>query len=277
MVSKGRGRDSRDAPVEASVEASPLDASTAGLRTPKAIGARIAEARGRRTQAQFAEAVGSTEITVGRYERGDRSPDADFLLACAERENLSIHWLLFGIPPRRLSDAISPDKQRESFWRTYTGGLASELHAGEPPAPGYVQIPLYDLVAGASARGRVVESETVVDALAFKEEWIRQELHVSPRSLRLIHVSGDSMEPDLRAGDIILVDHTDTRASREGIYVIRMDDALLVKQLQRLPGGVVKVISRNPAYEAFNVSVASLESPSGFAIIGRVVWTCRRL
>lgn len=49
------------------------------------------------------------------------------------------------------------------------------------------------------------------------------------------------MQLDLRAGDIVLLDHTDTRASREGVYTIRMDGALLVKQLQRLPGGIVKV------------------------------------
>lgn len=84
------------------------------------------------------------------------------------------------------------------------------------------------------------------------------------------------MEPDLRAGDIILIDHTDTTARREGIYVIRMDNALLVKQLQRLPGGTVKVMSRNPAYEPFTVAIASLEEHNGFAVIGRVVWACRR-
>lgn len=49
-----------------------------------------------------------------------------------------------------------------------------------------------------------------------------------PADLSLIYVEGDSMELDLHAGDIVLLDHTDTRASREGVYVIRMDGALLV-------------------------------------------------
>jgi phage repressor protein C with HTH and peptisase S24 domain len=89
----------------------------------------------------------------------------------------------------------------------------------------------------------------VENVLAFKEDWIRRELRASPDDLRLIYVQGDSMEPDLRAGDIILIDHTDTHARREGIYVLRMEDALLVKQVQRMPGGVLRLISRNPAYE----------------------------
>ena len=112
--------------------------------------------------------------------------------------------------------------------------------------------------------------------LAFKEDWVRRELRARPEDLNLIYVVGDSMEPDLRSGDIVLVDHTDTMAQREGVYVSRMDGALLVKQLQRLPGGVVKVISRNPAYEAFPVDLKQLANPNGFAVVGRVVWACRR-
>jgi phage repressor protein C with HTH and peptisase S24 domain len=116
----------------------------------------------------------------------------------------------------------------------------------------------------------------MVDVLAFKEDWIRQELRARPDQLRLIFVEGDSMEPDLRAGDIVLIDHTDVTARREGVYVIRMDGALLVKQVQRLPGGQVRVMSRNPAYEPFTVPVSKLEHPDGLAVIGRVVWACRR-
>lgn len=269
-VRKGRGV----APVEGLVEGSPPELSTKATRAPKAVGAKIAEARGRQTQADFADRLGVHEGTLGRYERGERLPDAEFLAAMAEKADVSTHWLLYGVPPMRLSDSIHPDLRRLEYWKTYTKGLAGGLSAEQPTA-GYVQIPLYDVRAGAG-RGSVIESERVVDSLAFKEEWIRQELRASPSDLRLINVSGDSMEPDLRAGDIILIDHTDTRASREGIYVIRMDGALLVKQLQRLPGGVVKVISRNQAYEPFTVPIAKLEEPDGFAVIGRVVWACRR-
>jgi phage repressor protein C with HTH and peptisase S24 domain len=56
-----------------------------------------------------------------------------------------------------------------------------------------------------------------------------------------------------------------------------MDDALLVKQLQRLPGGLLRVISRNQAYEPFTVQASELDAPAGLSIIGRVVWACRRL
>ncbi len=271
---KGKSRKPGEVPpLPTSVQTSGAELGTSD---PAKVGARIAEVRGRASQDDFGRELGVHANTLGRYERGERLPDADFLTAMAARRNVSTHWLLYGIPPKLLSESVHPELRRLDYWKMYTRGLGAEMRAAEPPAPGYIQIPLYDVRAGAG-RGKVVESEHIVDALAFKEDWIRQELRASPADLRLINVSGDSMEPDLRAGDIILIDHTDTRASREGIYVIRMDGALLVKQLQRLPGGTVKVISRNQAYEPFTVPVASLEEANGFAIIGRVVWACRRL
>lgn len=147
----------------------------------------------------------------------------------------------------------------------------------EEPREGYVYVPLYDVHAAAGSPGAAPQTETVVNELAFREEWIRSTLHVAPADLSLVHVEGDSMEPDLRAGDIILIDHTDTSARREGIYVIRMEDALLVKQVQRLGGGVLKLISRNPAYEPINVPLPAIQTGEKYAIIGRVVWACRRV
>jgi phage repressor protein C with HTH and peptisase S24 domain len=271
---KGKtGKKPPIAPVPSSVPGSGAELGTAA--DPVQVGKRIGEARGRATQDEFARQLGVHANTLGRYERGERLPDADFIAAMAEKADISTHWLLYGIPPQRLSESVHPEIRRSEFWKAYSKGLATELHIKQAAASGYVYIPLYDVRAAAGG-GSIVENEHVVDVLAFKEDWIRQELRAAPNDLRLIFVEGDSMEPDLRAGDIVLIDHTDTTARREGIYVIRMDGALLVKQLQRLPGGVLKVLSRNQAYESFTIPVAQLEERDGFAVIGRVVWACRR-
>ena len=83
------------------------------------------------------------------------------------------------------------------------------------------------------------------------------------------------MEPTLRPGDIILIDKSNSAASRDGIYVIRIDNALLVKRVQRLPGNIIKISSDNPTYEPFEVNAA--DKHEDIAIIGRVVWTGRRV
>lgn len=131
----------------------------------------------------------------------------------------------------------------------------------------FAAIPLYN--------GSEVDNEEVIDSLVFKKEWIHNELHSNPAHLYLIHVEGDSMEPNLRPGDVILVDHSDSMARRDGIYVITMDGALLVKRLQRLPDGVIKISSDNPVYEPYEFS-AGWDINNRLKIIGRVVWSSRR-
>lgn len=251
--------------------------------------------------------------TLGSYEREERAlPDVEFLARFSKVTGADLARLLearlaaseqspqLNAALKKIKDAsqavakfaikrsaISGEDAAHLQVAAYERGLdveALEVEFG-PRYPinqvrqtvaGYVYIPLYDVKAGAGRSVVVDDGEHPVDALAFRDEWIRQTLRVAPNDLRLIYVEGDSMEPDLRSGDIILIDHTDRTARREGIYVIRMDGSLLVKQIQRLPGGIVKVTSRNAAFEPFTVPAAQLEENTEFAIVGRVVWACRR-
>jgi hypothetical protein len=68
--------------------------------------------------------------------------------------------------------------------------------------------------------------------------------------LSIIRVEGDSMAPTLNAGDDILIDPIDCEERlRDGIYVLRVDDALVVKRIALNPvGRRVTVQSDNPAY-----------------------------
>jgi phage repressor protein C with HTH and peptisase S24 domain len=137
----------------------------------------------------------------------------------------------------------------------------------------HVYIPLFDVTASAGG-GAVIEAELIEDTLAFKRSWLLTELRVRPEDLALVHVEGESMEPTLRPGDLILVNRHDT-AARDGIFLLRLDSTLLVKRLQRLPGGKLKVASDNPAYEPFVVSME--DDSQDLAIVGRIVWSGRRM
>lgn len=140
---------------------------------------------------------------------------------------------------------------------------------------GYVAIPLYNDVRASAGYGAVNGIERADDALMFKEDWIKFELGARPQDLCLIRVHGDSMEPTLRAGDVILVDHSACRPDREGIYILRMGEMLIVKRLQAVPGGQVRVISDNPAFDSRVLKLADIGVDVD--IVGRVVWSGRRL
>jgi phage repressor protein C with HTH and peptisase S24 domain len=93
-------------------------------------------------------------------------------------------------------------------------------------------------------------------------------------NLSIVRVEGDSMAPTLNAGDDILVDLGDALDRiRDGIYVLRIDDALVVKRVALNPiGRTVTVQSDNPAYPDW--PDCTLDDIN---CIGRVIWSGRRI
>lgn len=131
-------------------------------------------------------------------------------------------------------------------------------------------IDLPRLALGASAGpGAVPAQEEAIGAFRFSARWLREHGY-DPGQLSAIAVIGDSMEPTLRDGDEILVDRSPSPL-RDGIHVLRLDDALLVKRTDTGRPGRITLISDNPSYRPIEVSSAEPE------VIGRVVWKSGRL
>lgn len=141
-----------------------------------------------------------------------------------------------------------------------------EARLGGPETPGVVEVPRLDVGASAGPGG-LVEREARRRPMAVPPSLLR-ELGVRAEAASIIRVEGDSMVPTLADGDEILIDR-DSRglAPRGGIYVIRLDDTLMVKRLRPAVGGV-EVISDNPAFPPIGVR-------RDVEVIGKVVWLSR--
>lgn len=138
-------------------------------------------------------------------------------------------------------------------------------------------IPVYD-VRAAAGHGATLDDEQVVSRLAFRWDWLSKE-GLKPKGLAAITAAGDSMEPTVPDGSVLLVD-TEDDYPRDGIYVLRLDGGLVVKRLQRLQDGLVRIKSDNSAYDPVDVNVTQFTEPphtESFRIIGRVVWIGRRV
>lgn len=61
------------------------------------VGARIRRARGGRSQRSLGHALDISPMTLIRYERGERAPDAGVLAAICRECGVTADWLLFGI------------------------------------------------------------------------------------------------------------------------------------------------------------------------------------
>jgi phage repressor protein C with HTH and peptisase S24 domain len=149
------------------------------------------------------------------------------------------------------------------------GGPPRELETGEASL---VAIPRLEVGASAGA-GSLAADERAGSYLGFDPKWLRR-LGADPRKLSIIRVEGDSMIPTLADGDEILVDGSEgAERLRDGIYVLRLDDALIVKRLALNPASrKLSIKSDNQAYPSWpDCDLKSID------IIGRVVWAGRRI
>ncbi|MOA09770.1 putative HTH-type transcriptional regulator [compost metagenome] len=132
----------------------------------------------------------------------------------------------------------------------------------------YALIPLYDARCSAG-HGSWNEGCRVLTHLAFTRYSLRKK-GLEPARLSAIRVDGDSMEGLLSDGDTVMIDHGRNTLEGEAVYVIRLDDHLYAKRLQRQFDGSVQIISENQSYRDMLVPKDRLED---LEIIGRVVWS----
>ena len=150
---------------------------------------------------------------------------------------------------------------------TGEGGAVAPYVGQRKPQPEWADVPRLPLGASAGP-GALAQSEAPVGQLRFSARWLKAN-GLDAAMLSAIEVEGDSMDPTLRDGDEILVDRT-PRPLRAGIHVLRLDDVLLVKRVERA-GERVRLISDNRAYPEIERAAGEVE------ILGRVVWKGGRL
>ncbi|KWV93851.1 MAG: hypothetical protein ACJAVZ_002405 [Afipia broomeae] len=166
----------------------------------------------------------------------------------------------------------SPRKLDDDDRRTLASFFGvDEQVLGGPPAPmrdGLIEIPVLNVDASAGF-GAIAESETAHTRFGFDERWLGRLTRAKSASLSIIHVLGDSMEPTLSDGDEVLVDASDQGSRlRDGIYVLRADDALVVKRVTLKPGGRnITISSDNSAYPSWDDV-----DRSEIQVVGRVIW-----
>jgi len=125
----------------------------------------------------------------------------------------------------------------------------------------FVTVPL--MHGRISAGTGLLAQEGVDTCMCFRKEWIIRK--GDPKDMSLIMVSGDSMEPTLSNGDVVLIDHSRNYLHDYGIYAICVDDSILIKRLQPF-GNKVQIISDNSKYPPIILDAADI------SINGKALW-----
>lgn len=140
----------------------------------------------------------------------------------------------------------------------------------------YVPVPLHEalLAAGNGARN----GETIIDQIAFRRDWLKR-IGLPASAARLARVTGDSMEPTLFEGDLVLIDTTkiepqilkrDPRDRRRSpIYALADAGGARVKRIERPEQDQLMLLSDNTDYPPELLHGPDLKD---MKIIGRVVW-----
>ena len=130
-------------------------------------------------------------------------------------------------------------------------------------------VPLHDVVVSAGHGATAVEAGESAERLGFPNGWLRRQFG-DPAKLRIVHVRGDSMAPTLGDGDLVMI-NVDRRDPVDGIFVLRLDDQLMVKRVLFPSARRVLVTSDNRDYDRFD-RLIDLEREDGLHLVGRVVW-----
>jgi phage repressor protein C with HTH and peptisase S24 domain len=143
------------------------------------------------------------------------------------------------------------------------------LTAGKTDAS--VQIRLLPTYAGLGAGGTGEGDEGLI---SFSRDLIENDLRAPPDRLLAMVAEGNSMEPEFRGGDQILVDTRRVSLAQPGAFCLWDGDGHVIKFLQRVQGSDpprVRVISANDIYEPEERLLEEIN------LVGRVVWFGRRV
>ena len=201
----------------------------------------------------------------------DRGEDFANLSRLVGRNPAYIQQFIRRGTPRRLGE-----QERGVLARYF--GVSEALLGGSDTLPDVVGETLVSIsrsaVRASAGPGALPSEEASRPYFAFDERWLRKLTGAVHTDLTLIRVEGDSMSPTLQDGDDIMVDRGDgADRLRDGIYVLRIDDALVVKRLAIHPiSKKITVQSDNPAYSDWPDC-----DPAELGCIGRVIWTGRRV
>ena len=151
----------------------------------------------------------------------------------------------------------------------YLVGISEKSEKIDEPRPDDVdisQIPYYGNVPVSAGGGSTGIQEKPTDTFVIDTEWIKLNIG-NPIDVMAFPVIGDSMAPTLKPNDILLC-LKNNRITGDGIYIIRLDDAVMVKRLSLQPKGIIKVSSDNANHSAFEID--STEDNLNFAVIASV-------
>lgn len=204
---------------------------------------RLKSAVGASSDRELSIALGHSPTAISNRRQRGTLPLQEAMQVAMTRGH-SLDWLVFGVDPGMPSRELAAESQD------------------------YVGVPLFDIEA-ACGEGRTFSAERVLCYLHFRRDWVAAE-GLYEGKLAALRVVGDSMSDTLQDGDTALINRHKT--SGDGVFLLRIGDALRIKRIQRLTDGALRLSSDNEHYAPEVIPPERLTADSPVEIIGHCHW-----
>ena len=193
---------------------------------------------------RLSEKSGIVERTIANWAAGVSEPKVNGMAAVADATGVSLDWLIAGKGPMSNTDVeVTPSNIT------------------------FPSVPRYN-VAASAGHGAFNETAEILDEIPYTQEFLLKKLgRTNTDGLILIDAEGDSMEPFIGDGDLIMLD-TNKKRLTSAVYAFQYDGTVYVKRINHTPDAI-HAKSDNPMYDTFTIEGDNLNQ---LDIIGRVVW-----
>jgi phage repressor protein C with HTH and peptisase S24 domain len=228
------------------------------------IGDRLKTVRGEESQEQFSSRFGIHRNTLAKWESGERSIDLSVLVSIMRHYGISSQWMILGT-----GDMYGGPEQMH---RSEGGQGTTPLAQPTPCDVDMVYVPLVEarLSAGTGSFETGGESEK---RYGFRSDFLCRKGQIS--QMVLMRVEGDSMEPEIKHGDVVLIDQSQTTPRAGGMFAVGVEDLVYIKMVDAKPGKII-LKSVNPAYEPLEIDSRG-DLADGIRIVGKAIWLGREM
>lgn len=234
-------------------------------------------------QEDLAREVGVSVVNISRWENGARGVSGTNLFRLANALGVTRSWLMEEAYPHNAAPPIhihagpvaggvasAPSRRPRPKPITHSSAsdsVTSRAYSNdEADGDDWIELPSVEAAAGLS--GITPDPEPCY--LRFKRSFLQGFGHAA--MLGVSFAAGDSMLPSISNGDMTVVKLGRDEWRRGGIMLVRMEDGLLLKRVQVMADGHMKILSDNPLFPPIEVA-----SGDDVSVIGRVVWVGRRM
>jgi len=148
-----------------------------------------------------------------------------------------------------------------------------DLPPEDAPPPRFVPIRQLDVNAGLGAGG-FPDDHAPPKTFWMSADLIEWQMGGKPDDFVVMETEGQSMEPTLLNGDLVLVDQRKTNPSNPGLFALWDGFGVVIKWLERVAHSsppMIRLISENKRFSTYEVLAEEAR------IVGKVVWFARKL